>query len=167
MSSPVCSAEYDYNDRQECTDDEPMKSTLDTTADVPLLRTNQSSSKCKRRTYIMLLTVFSAIGGCLFGYDTGIVSGAMIKVDRVFDLTHLWHELIVSVTLGAAIITAVLGGPLTDLVGRKIVLICSSVVFTAGAVLLSASGTKEVLLVGRIVVGLAIGECVLWPNVQC
>ena len=115
----------------------------------------------------MLLTVFSAIGGCLFGYDTGIVSGAMIKVDRVFSLTHFWHELIVSVTLGAAIITAVLGGPLTDLLGRKIVLISSAVVFTAGAVLLSASGTKEVLLVGRIVVGLAIGECALWPNAQC
>ena len=115
-------------------------------------------SKCRRLSYIMMLTLFSAFGSCFFGYGTGIVSGAMIKVDKVFSLTHLWHEMIVSVTVGAAAVAALIGGPLSDLLGRKMVLIVSPVIFTLGAVLLAASVVKEMLLVGRLVVGIGIGE---------
>ena len=115
-------------------------------------------TKGRRLSYIMMLTLFSAIGGCLFGYDTGVVSGAMIKVDKVFSLTHLWHELIVSVTVGAAAVAALIGGPLSDFLGRRMVLIVSSVIFTLGAILLAASVAKEMLLVGRLVVGIGIGE---------
>ena len=118
------------------------------------------SSKCRRKVYLMTLTFFSALGSLLFGYGTGIVSGAMIKVNEVFNLSRFWHGLIVSVAVGAAGVASLIGGPFSELLGRKIVLISSAVVFTAGSILLSASGAKEVLLVGRIVVGLAIGECV-------
>ena len=114
--------------------------------------------KCKRAVNLAALTFFAAIGGCLFGYDTGVVSGAMILVDEAFDLSHLWHELIVSVTVGAAAVAAIIGGVLADAFGRKPVLIISSVIFTAGAVLMAAAPVKEVLLVGRVVVGLGIGE---------
>jgi MFS family permease len=115
-------------------------------------------SKCRRLSYIMMLTLFSGIGSFLFGYGTGVVSGAMIKVDKVFSLTYLWHELIVSVTVGAAAVAALIGGPLSDFLGRRMVLIVSSVIFTLGAVLLAASVAKEMLLVGRLVVGVGIGE---------
>ena len=111
--------------------------------------------------YLITLTFFSALGSLLFGYGTGIVSGAMIKVNEVFNLSNFWHGLIVSVTVGAAAVASLIGGPFSELLGRKIVLISSSVVFTVGSILLSASGAKEVLLVGRIVVGLAVGKCVV------
>ena len=113
--------------------------------------------KYKRAVNLAALTFFAAIGGCLFGYDTGVVSGAMILVDETFNLSHLWHELIVSVTVGAAAVAAIIGGVLADALGRKPVLIISSVIFTAGAVLMAAAPVKEVLLAGRVVVGLGIG----------
>ena len=115
------------------------------------------AGKWKRAVNLAALTFFSAIGGCLFGYDTGVVSGAMILVDEAFKLSHLWHELIVSVTVGAAAVAAIIGGVLSDVLGRKPVLIISSVIFTAGAVLMAAAPMKEVLLAGRVVVGLGIG----------
>lgn len=116
------------------------------------------AGKWKRAVNLAALTFFAAIGGCLFGYDTGVVSGAMILVDEAFDLSHLWHELIVSVTVGAAAVAAIIGGVLSDVLGRKPVLIISSVIFTAGAVLMAAAPMKEVLLAGRVIVGLGIGE---------
>ena len=144
-----------------------VKETLSTDK-IPSYETNVSS-KCKRMTYLMTLTVFSCLGSILFGYGTGIVSGAMIKVNEVFDLSDFWHGLIVSVTVGAAAVASLIGGPFSEILGRKIVLISSAVVFTVGAILLSASGSKEVLLVGRIVVGLGVGKCVFGRmyNVGC
>ena len=48
---------------------------------------------------IRLLTFLSCIGGFLFGYDTGVVSGAMVLVSKHFSLTPSWHSAIVSVTV--------------------------------------------------------------------
>ena len=50
--------------------------------------------------YVYALTMFSAMGGFLFGYDTGVISGAMILLRDRFLLNSVWQELIVSVTIG-------------------------------------------------------------------
>ena len=113
--------------------------------------------KCKRTVNLAALMFFATIGGFLFGYGTGIVSGAMILVDEAFNLSLLWHELIVSVAIGVAAVAAIIGGVLADTLGRKLVLIISSVIFTVGTILMAAAPMKEVLLAGRVVVGLAIG----------
>lgn len=99
----------------------------------------------------------SIVGGFLFGYDTGVVSGAMLLANKEFSLIPLWHELIVSVTIGAAAIAAAVAGVLCDLMGRKPVLLIAASVFTVGAVLMGASVNKEMLLGGRVIVGLGIG----------
>lgn len=93
----------------------------------------------------------------MFGYDTGVVSGAMIKIDNKFNLTPYWHELIVSITIGAAAISAALSGLLTEVFGRKPVLILASIVLTIGAAMTAASPDKYVLLSGRVIIGLGIG----------
>ena len=98
-----------------------------------------------------------SVGGFLFGYDTGVVSGAMLKVDESFSLKPVWHELIVSVTIAAAAISAILAGPLTDFLGRRPVLLIASLVFTIGAVVMGVSPNKYVLLFGRVIVGIGIG----------
>ena len=114
-------------------------------------------NRCKRAVNLAALMFFATIGGFLFGYGTAIVSGAMILVDEAFDLSHLWHELIVSVAIGVAAVATIIGGVLADALGRKPVLIVSSVIFTVGTVLAAAAPVKEVLLVGRVVLGLSIG----------
>lgn len=106
---------------------------------------------------VYVLTLFSAIGGFLFGYDTGVVSGAMLLVRDDLQLDDFWHELIVSATIGAAGVFALVGGVLADRVGRKPVILSASVAFVVGAVIMAAAGSKEVLLVGRLVVGVGIG----------
>ncbi len=49
--------------------------------------------------FVYILTFFSAIGGFLFGYDTGVISGAMISLRERFMLNSVWQEMVVSVTI--------------------------------------------------------------------
>ncbi|KAJ8046807.1 Proton myo-inositol cotransporter [Holothuria leucospilota] len=107
--------------------------------------------------YLKVLAGFAAIGGFLFGYDTGVVSGALILLKQEFTLTTVWQEIFVSITIFAAAISAVFGGLLNDRFGRRPVILISSSVFLAGAVILASAYNKEMLIIGRAVVGVGVG----------
>ena len=113
----------------------------------------QRYSACRLWTFLCTLTFFSALGGFLFGYDTGVVSGAMLKVRDDFHLSPVYEELIVSMTIAGAALAALAAGPLSDVFGRKPVLLLASFVFTVGAVVMSAAPSPLVLLIGRFIVG--------------
>lgn len=123
-----------------------------------LIQTSHLESKQTTPLSVYFLTVFAAIGGFLFGYDTGVISGAMILIKQEFDLSSFWQELIVSVTIGAAILGALLGGFLNQRLGRKPLLVASAMVFTVGAVVMGVAHSREILLVGRLTVGFGIGK---------
>ncbi|XP_069100999.1 proton myo-inositol cotransporter-like [Argopecten irradians] len=121
------------------------------------LKLDSIVSKPKTPTFVYVLTFFSALGGFLFGYDTGVISGAMILLRNEFNLSSVWQELIVSVTVAAAAVFALVGGCLNDRLGRRPVIMVASIVFTAGAVCMAIAGDKYLLLTGRIIVGAGIG----------
>ncbi|XP_013068752.2 proton myo-inositol cotransporter-like [Biomphalaria glabrata] len=127
----------------------PLKPKMKNTYHVPITVTST--------VYVWLLTFFAAIGGFLFGYDTGVISGAMLLLRDKFSLSSFWQELIVSVTIAAAVVSALAGGFLNDCFGRKVVTILASFVFTAGAVVLACSSNVAMLVVGRLILGLGIG----------
>lgn len=107
--------------------------------------------------FIYVLAFFSALGGFLFGYDTGVVSGAMLLLKKEMKLNTLWQELLVSSTVGAAAVSALSGGCLNGWLGRRICILLASFIFSIGGLILSLAPDKVVLLVGRITVGLGIG----------
>ena len=115
------------------------------------------NSKRKGKCFLVVLTFFSTLGGFLFGYDTGVVSGAMLKVREVFILSAEMQEAVVAVTVAAAALAAIIGGPMSDLVGRKPTLILASVVFTVGSILIGVAWHAWLLLIGRLVVGIGVG----------
>ncbi|XP_052779061.1 proton myo-inositol cotransporter-like [Mya arenaria] len=107
--------------------------------------------------FIYILSFFSAIGGFLFGYDTGVVSGAMLLLKDKFKLTSFEEEIIVSVTIGFAFLFALIGGWMNDKFGRKLTTIIASFVFTIGAGVLAAAYATWMLIVGRAILGIGIG----------
>lgn len=108
--------------------------------------------------YVYYLTGLATIGGLLFGYDTGIISGSMLLIGDNWKLSNIWKEGIVGATIGAAAVFALIAGFLTDWLGRKKVIMLASIVFTVGAVVMGASPNKEILLIGRLIVGAGIGK---------
>jgi len=107
--------------------------------------------------FIYLLTFLSAIGGFLFGYDTGIISGAIVLLHEKFLLTFEWEEAVVSATMAAAAVFSVLSGFSNDQFGRKPTILVASLVFSVGALLLAGAQEQYTLLTGRFILGIGIG----------
>jgi sugar porter (SP) family MFS transporter len=107
--------------------------------------------------FVYVAAAFAGLGGLLFGYDTGVISGAELFFKNDFSLSTLELEVIVSGVLAGAAIGALAGGRLADVFGRRILLIVTALIFATGAVLCALAPTPVVLIVGRIIVGLGIG----------
>ncbi|XP_049616200.1 proton myo-inositol cotransporter [Syngnathus scovelli] len=107
--------------------------------------------------FVYVLSAFSALGGFLFGYDTGVISGAMLLLKRQMELSALWQEVLISSTVAAAAVAALLGAFLNGLFGRRVCILLASFFFTVGGIVLSTAPGKEVLLAGRLIVGLGLG----------
>lgn len=111
--------------------------------------------------FVYVLAAFSAMGGFLFGYDTGVISGAMLLLKKELELSALWQELLISSTVAAAALSALLGGFLNGLFGRRVCILLASFFFTVGGIVLSTAPGKEVLLTGRLIVGVGLGRFLL------
>lgn len=106
---------------------------------------------------VIKVAVLSAVGGFLFGYDTGIVSGAMIFIKDDLNLNHVWQEIVISVTILGAWIFSMVSGHFTDKYGRKKVIFFASAIFVIGAVGMGFAWDRWSLMLGRLIVGVAIG----------
>jgi SP family galactose:H+ symporter-like MFS transporter len=109
------------------------------------------------RTFVYLAAAFAGLGGLLFGYDTGVISGAELFLKNDFTLSTFELEVIVSGVLAGAAVGALAGGRLADLFGRRLLLIVTALIFAAGAVICAAATSPTILIGGRIIVGLGIG----------
>jgi sugar porter (SP) family MFS transporter len=116
-----------------------------------------AASRSTPRRFVYVASAFAGLGGLLFGYDTGVISGAELFFKKDFTLSVFALEVIVSGVLAGATVGAFAGGRLADLFGRRTLLIATAVIFAAGAILCAAAPTPGFLIVGRIIVGLAIG----------
>ncbi len=107
--------------------------------------------------FVYLAAAFAALGGLLFGYDTGVISGAVLFITRDFALAVFPQELVVSVVLAGAAVGALTGGRFADRLGRRRTLIITSIIFIAGALICAAATSLSMLVIGRLIVGLGIG----------
>ncbi len=115
--------------------------------------------------FVVVIAVIAATGGLLFGYDSGVISGALlyIKQDPVLlangqeVMPERIQEWVVSIVLVGATIGAISSGRLTDVYGRKKIIIYTAILNAVGTLLSALAPSVTVLLVARGLVGLAIG----------
>lgn len=100
---------------------------------------------------------FAALGGLLFGYDTGSISGAILFIEKQLSLNSWEQGCVVSSVLLGAIIGAVTIGPFSDRYGRRKLLMLCSVLFFVGALGSGLAPEFWTLIVTRIILGLAVG----------
>ncbi len=111
--------------------------------------------------FLLLIAAVSALGGLLFGYDTGVINGAQFYLTKFFDLSDALKGWVVGSALLGCLAGAILAAPLSIKIGRKWSLIISAVLFTFSAY---GSGLPELfpqtvsmLVFFRILGGLGIG----------
>ncbi len=113
----------------------------------------------KRRftSFTLFSSIMAALGGLLFGYNTSVISGAILFISKDFQLTTFQEEIVVSTVLIGAVAGAFAGGFLADSFGRKKTLFGTIVLFFVGILLMSDARSFEFLIWGRFVTGLGIG----------
>ncbi|WP_426225790.1 sugar porter family MFS transporter [Pseudarthrobacter sp. DSP2-3-2b1] len=112
----------------------------------------------KRGGYLARLTVISTLGGLLFGYDTGVISGALLYMNDSLDMNAVEEATVVSALLfpGAAV-GALLGGRLADWLGRRSTLLVCALLFFVGAIGCAIAPTVEFMVLARVILGLGVG----------
>nr|WP_269151198.1 sugar porter family MFS transporter [Spelaeicoccus albus] len=109
------------------------------------------------RKRLGLISVIACFGGLLFGYDTGVINGALRPMSADLGLTPFTEGVATSALVFAAALGALLAGQLSDLWGRRKAIILLSVLFFAGTVFVVTTPNLELLVTGRILIGLAVG----------
>ena len=113
--------------------------------------------RARSNRYAYIVASIAGLGGLLFGYDTGVISGALLFLQPAFHLTSTTSEITVSAVLIGAIIGAACGGKLADGIGRRTSLIVLGTVFAIGAILTALAPNLGFFIAFRIIVGFGIG----------
>lgn len=100
---------------------------------------------------------FGALGGLLFGYDTGVISGAILFIETGMSLSSVEKGVVVSSILLGAIIGAACIGTLSDKYGRRKMVLAASAIFGLGALASAFSPNASLLIVSRVFLGTAVG----------
>ena len=120
---------------------------------------NQGSEASARRARrnVVLTAAIAGLGGLLFGYDTGVIAGALLFIKTDFGLGSFAQGLVVAAVPIGAIAGAAIAGPAADKYGRRLMILIAAGVFIVGALGSAAAPGLGVLVVSRIVIGIAIG----------
>lgn len=106
---------------------------------------------------VIVIALVSAVSGMLYGYDTGIISGALLQITKDFHIAEAWKQVIAASILLGAVIGALTCSYLSDRRGRKGTLVMLAGVFVVGSLWCSFAPGPVWLSLGRLVLGFAVG----------
>ena len=118
---------------------------------------NKNKTKSDVKPFVYFAVGVAALGGLLFGYDTGVISGAILFIKNQFSLSAIMEEIVVSSVLVGAIVGAVIGGALTNRYGRRKMILLAGIIFTISAIGTAFAPSVTWLITGRLISGIAIG----------
>ncbi len=106
---------------------------------------------------VVIVALVPAISGALYGYDTGIISGALLQITKDFGIAESWKQVIAASILMGAVVGALVCSYLSERRGRKTTLVMLAAIFMIGALWCSLSPNPVLLSLGRLVLGFAVG----------
>jgi major inositol transporter-like SP family MFS transporter len=109
------------------------------------------------RRRLGMVALIATLGGLLFGYDTGVINGALRPMTTELGLTTFTEGVVTSALLFAAAVGAMIGGRLSDGWGRRKSIMLLAVFFLTGTLTCVLAPSFEVMVGGRIILGLAVG----------
>jgi sugar porter (SP) family MFS transporter len=113
--------------------------------------------EASRNPFVLKISLLAALGGLLFGYDTGVISGALLYIKKDLNAGDLAQSWIVAGLLVGAVVGALTGGRLADLISRRWTLLIAGVVYVLAALAAALAQSSGQLVAARMVLGLAVG----------
>ncbi|WP_455924203.1 sugar porter family MFS transporter [Pseudomonas putida] len=127
------------------------------TADTEVAAPAINTEKRQARRYLQKVTMIATFGGLLFGFDTGVINGALLYMKTDLGLTPFTEGLVTSGLLIGAMLGALASGRVSDLKGRRRSILFMAVLFFIGALGCSLAPTLDVMVAARFLLGLAVG----------
>ncbi|KAK1986257.1 general substrate transporter [Colletotrichum cereale] len=152
MDAPLMAGRQDRDDELDYRD-------ADEDIDV-LPASMKNSQQSTPSLFVWLLTFAAGISGLLFGYDTGVISATLVKIDTSLSdrvLTTFDKSIITSSTALFALIVSPFSSIVADALGRKRVILVADILFIVGALMQAWAGTVTSMVIGRSIVGAAVG----------
>ena len=116
-----------------------------------------STSETSKTGYNRLLLLVAGLGGLLYGIDIGIIDPALGYLGKTISMTEENKSVIVAAVLGGSMFASVIAGFFADLLGRKLMMLISAVMFVASVAIIFTSQSYVPLLLGRILQGMSGG----------
>ncbi len=115
------------------------------------------SKQGNQKSFLRTIIIVSTFGGLLFGYDTGVINGALPFMSEALGLTSFTEGLVASSLLFGAALGALFGGRLSDLTGRRTNILYLAVLFFASTLGCTLAPNVTVMIISRFCLGLAVG----------
>jgi MFS family permease len=116
----------------------------------------------RRNRFITVIAVLAALGGLLFGYDTGVVGGAAPYLEQSLGIGSFGESWVVGSLLLGAIVGALASGKLADLLSRKWTKFVAGIIYTVAAIGSAVAPTVETVCAARFVLGIAVARRPSW-----
>jgi sugar porter (SP) family MFS transporter len=117
----------------------------------------QAEQPAVRGVFLLRVSFIAGLSGILYGFDVGIIAAALLFVRNTFALSTHMQEVVVSVVPAGTMVGAIVGGIISDRLGRRATLLWSAVIFIVGSILAPLSATVGILIFARSLLGFAIG----------
>ena len=111
----------------------------------------------ERKKWVLRVALLCGLGGILYGYDIGVISGALLYMEHAITLTQLQVGLVVGAVFFGGLIGTMLAGPVADYFGRRIAIMFACFLFAIGIVLVLGAHGFVSLLLARLLLGAGIG----------
>src|SRR3990167_7066915 len=113
--------------------------------------------KTQHNTFLLCIAGLVSIGGILYGYDMGVISGALLFINQTIPMNDTEMGIIVGAVLGGGLIGTLLAGPIGDRYGRRYLILASSIIFILGVISILCATSFIILLLARLLLGIGVG----------
>lgn len=115
------------------------------------------SERGRRERFVYACAVFASLNAVLLGYDVGVMSGAIIYMQKDLHITEFQQEILVGCLSVVSLLGSLSGGRTSDAIGRKWTMGLGAIVFQIGAAIMTFAPSFTVLMIGRLLAGVGIG----------
>jgi len=122
-----------------------------------MVQTNKLNYLTGHNFYFHVSVLIASMGGFLLGYDTAVISGAILFIKKQFLVSPFLEGVIISSLFLSAMAGAPLGGTIADKIGRRKALIIAGLLFLVGSLMMAFAPNIPILILGRVIAGLSLG----------